>query len=48
MLVHFLQFRDRPVAAVEQDRRQAKRLVVEFPTFDAEQEVGLRRRAEIG
>jgi hypothetical protein len=32
---HLSQFRDRTVATVEQNRRQAKRGLVEFPAFDS-------------
>jgi hypothetical protein len=38
-LVHLPQFKNRPVAAVTQDGRQAKGIMVEFPAFDAAQEV---------
>jgi len=41
------QFRGRTIATVEQDRRQAKRGVVEFPAFDSKQEIGLRGSPEI-
>jgi hypothetical protein len=43
--IHPLQFHDRSAAAVEQNGRQ---VVVEFPAFDAGQQVNLDGRTEIG